>query len=233
MKEVLLNIQKLQKSFDGVVPVNDVSFSIQKGTITLISGENGAGKTTLFNLITGLEVSNMGTIIFNGEDISKATPLHIARLGIVRMYQQCRLFKNLFVWENLLAAIPNNYSNNAISMLFNSEKVKSEEIKQKERAFGLLHQFGLEDLFNKVAGELSFGQQKLISFCMIVMNETKLALLDEPFAGLNPKTIDQLANLILQMRKDHVTFLIIEHNTNKALSICDNHFAMDEGQIIY
>lgn len=227
----ILTIQNLNKSFDGVTPVKDVSFVVSKQSIVLITGENGAGKTTLFNLVTGLEKPTKGKIIFNGKNITGGPALEIAKHGIIRLYQQPRLFKNLLVWENLVSAAHQNAGNNFINLIFKAKTTKQEDENLKQKALYLLTQFGLEGLSNKTAGELSYGQQKLISFCMIVMNGVQLALLDEPFAGLNPQIIDQFSNMILQMRSEGITFLIIEHNINKALVIADRHIEMKEGKI--
>lgn len=227
----ILNIENLNKSFDGVVPIQDISFAISKQDIVLISGENGTGKTTLFNLITGLEKPTLGKIIFNGNNIETESALEISRLGLVRLYQQPRIFKNLLVWENLVAAAHNPIENSLVNLVFNYKKVRKTDEILKQKAFELLSKFGLQDLSNHLAGELSYGQQKLISFCMLIMNETQIALLDEPFAGLNPQTIDQFSQMIMQMNSEGVTFIIIEHNTNKALKICNQHIEMKEGKI--
>lgn len=227
----LLNIQNLNKSFDGVTPVKDVSFAVNRQSITLITGENAAGKTTLFNLITSLEKPTKGKIFFNGQNITGKPSLEIARLGIIRLYQQPRLFKNLLVWENLVSAAHTNLGNSFINLLFKSKAAKQEDKALKQKAIVLLTKFGLHDLSNQTAGELSYGQQKLVSFCLIAMNGTKLALLDEPYAGLNPKTIEQFSSMILQMRSEGITFLIIEHNISKALAIADRHIEMKDGYI--
>lgn len=227
----ILNIENLNKSFDGVAPVKDVSFAVSKHDIVLITGENGAGKTTLFNLITGLEKPTKGKITFNGNNIETKSALQISQLGIIRLYQQPRLFKNLLVWENLVSAAHHNIGNSFVNLIFNSKTARQEDETLKQKAIDLLTKFGLQDLSNQTAGELSYGQQKLISFCMIAMNGTQLALLDEPFAGLNPQTIEQFSTMILQMRKEGITFLIIEHNINKALAIADSHIEMKDGKI--
>lgn len=229
---VILNIENLNKSFDGVAPVKDVSFTVSKNSILLITGENGAGKTTLFNLITGLEKPTKGKIGFNGNNIETKTTLQISQLGIIRLYQQPRLFNNLLVWENLVSAAHHNIGNSFGNLIFKSKLARQEDESLKQKAFALLAKFGLQDLSNQIAGELSYGQQKLISFCMIAMNGTKLALLDEPFAGLNPQTIEKFCSMILQMRTEGVTFLIIEHNINKALTIADNHIEMKDGLVV-
>ena len=227
----ILNIQNLNKSFDGVAPVKDVSFAVSKQSITLITGENGAGKTTLFNLITGLEKPTKGKITFNGNNITGKSALEIAKHGIIRLYQQPRLFKNLLVWENLVSAAHQNAGNSFLNLIFKPKMAKQEDETLEQKAIDLLTKFGLQDMSNKTVGELSYGQQKLISFCMIAMNGTQLALLDEPFAGLNPQTIEQFSNMILQMRSEGITFLIIEHNINKALAIADSHIEMKDGTI--
>lgn len=227
----ILNIENLNKSFDGVAPVKDVSFAVSKHSIVLITGENGAGKTTLFNLVTGLEKPTKGKITFNGNNIENKSALQISKLGLIRLYQQPRLFKNLLVWENLVSAAHHNIGNSFVNLIFKSKTARQEDETLKQKAVDLLTKFGLQDLSNQTAGELSYGQQKLISFCMIAMNGTQLALLDEPFAGLNPQTIEQFSSMILQMRKEGITFLIIEHNINKALAIADSHIEMKDGEI--
>lgn len=227
----ILNIENLNKSFDGVAPVKDVTFSVNKQSITLITGENGAGKTTLFNLVTGLEKPTKGKVYFNGENITGKPALDIARKGIIRLYQQPRLFKNLAVWENLVAAAHQNAGNSFFSLIFKNKTTRQEEKSLQQKALVLLAKFGLQDLSDQTAGELSYGQQKLISFCMIAMNGTKLALLDEPFAGLNPQTIDRLSAMIVKMRDDEMTFIIIEHNLSRGLAIADCHIEMKDGRV--
>jgi ABC-type branched-subunit amino acid transport system ATPase component len=227
----ILKIENLCKSFDGVVPIKDVDFAINKQSIVLISGDNGAGKTTLFNLITGLEKPTNGKIIFDEIEIQTLSPLKIAQLGIVRLYQQPKLFKNLIVWENLVAAAAQPLGNSILNYFFNHKALKKESEVLKQKALDLLTKFNLLHLQNQLAGELSYGQQKLISFSMLAMANTKLALLDEPFAGLNPQTIEQCSNMILQMRDAGITFLIIEHNIKKALDITDFHYNLENGVI--
>ncbi len=227
----LLNIENLNKSFYGVSPVKDVSFDVHKQSITLITGENGAGKSTLFNLITGLEKPTKGNISFNGINITGKSVLEVAKYGIIRLYQKPRLFKNLFVWENLVSAAHQNTGNSFLNLIFKSKTVRQEDEMLKQKAIDLLTKFGLQHLSNQTAGELSYGQQKLICFCMIAMNGTQLVLLDEPFAGLNPQIIEQISSMILQMKKEGITFLIIEHNIKKALEIADSHIEMKDGKI--
>ncbi len=250
----LLTIKNLNKSFDGVTPVKNVSFTVKRQGIMLVTGENGAGKTTLFNLITGLESPTKGKIVFKGEDITGKSALEIAKHGIVRLYQQPRLFKNLLVWENLVSAAhqydrykwrydfnvwknlisaARQYaSNSLLYLIFKPKLARQEEDMLKHKANILLSKFGLQDLSHQIAGELSYGQQKMISFCMLAMNGAQLALLDEPFAGLNPQIIERFSNMILAMKGEGMTFLIIEHNIHKALVIADSHIEMKDGSIM-
>ncbi len=228
---IILSIENLYMSFDGVSPLKDVSFIVREQSIVVITGENGVGKTTLFNLITGLEKPKKGRISFKGTNILFKSALQISRLGITRLYQQPRLFKNLLVWENLVSAAHPKIGNSLLNLILKSKKIRNEDELLKIKANNLLEKFGLHDLSKQKVGELSYGQQKLVSFCMIIMNESQLVLLDEPFAGMNPKAIDQFCNMILEMRKEGATFLIIEHNINKALTIADNLLVMKEGVI--
>lgn len=227
----ILTVEHLNKSFGGVTPVSDVTFAVNKQSIVVITGENGVGKTTLFNLITGLEKPTRGKITFNGINVKTKTALQISRLGITRLYQQPRLFRNLLVWENLVAAAHNNVGDNFANMFVKPKLARQEDERSKQKAVDLLTKFGLQQLSGQVADELSYGQQKLISFCMIAMNGAQLALLDEPFAGLNPRTIEQFSHMILQMRGEGISFLIIEHNINKALAIADCHIEMSNGRV--
>lgn len=227
----ILKIENLNKSFDGVATIQDVSFNVNKGSIVLITGENGAGKTTLFNLITGLEKPTKGKIIYKGEEITSKAALQISRSGIIRLYQHPRLFKNLLVWENLVSAAHHNTGSHFFDLILKPRKSKKEDENLKKRSIEVLSKFGLEELCYQTAVELSYGQQKLISFCMLIMYGAQLALLDEPFAGLNPQTIERFSNMILHMKNEGTTFLIVEHNIEKALNICDNHLEMKNGKI--
>jgi ABC-type branched-subunit amino acid transport system ATPase component len=227
-----LEIKNLTKSFDGVLAIDDVSFSTVQGSITLIAGENGAGKTTLFNLITGLEKANKGQVFINGTDISSIDPLGRSRRGIVRLYQNPRIFKNLTVLDNLLVAAKNHNGDNFIKMILNPLLTKSFNLKFKKKALDILSRFDLQKMVEVNSGELSYGQQKLLSFCMIVMNCPQLILLDEPFSSLNPNMIGKTKEMILKMKELGITFLIIEHNLLESQNLCDQYIVMNEGQII-
>jgi ABC-type branched-subunit amino acid transport system ATPase component len=231
MDNPLLQIKALKKSFDGLTPIKNVNFELPAQSITLITGGNGAGKTTLFNLISGLEKPTEGSIFFENKDITHLSTLQVAQAGIVRLYQQPRLFKNLQVWENLVAAAAPNDGDKITYNLFQYKKTSANDKQLREKAVSLLTGFGLAEFSSRNAGELSYGQQKLISFCMLAMNGAKLGLLDEPFAGLNPQMIDKLSEMTRTMQSRGTAFLLIEHNLQKALALSDAHWEMSEGTI--
>lgn len=225
----LLKIQNVSKSFDGVIAVKDASFAIRTQDIVAITGENGAGKTTLFNLIAGLERPDTGTITFKEQQLDGRSPLEISRSGITRLYQHARLFRNLRVWENLVSAAENNPGNSLSTALLNPIRTRRADRLLKQEAIDLLRKFKLADLSGRLAGEISFGEQKLVSFCMVAMRGAQLALLDEPFSGLNPQMIERLSDIILLLRKEGITFLVVEHNIPKALALADRQIVMSGG----
>lgn len=210
---VLLNIQNLAKSFGTNQVLKAASFAVMERSITLITGENGAGKTTLFNLLSGLEKPSSGNIYYNNENITRKTPLSIAKAGIARLYQSPRLFSSLSVWDNLFLAAPNPATATC-------EKIHS-----------LLNYFQLQEYSQQAAGDLSYGQQKLIAFSMVALRQPKLLLLDEPFAGLSHPMINQLTQYILQLKEQGMTFIIIEHQFEKVLPIADRHFELADGHV--
>lgn len=228
----LLKIEHLKKSFGGVEPLKDVSLVLKQAEIMLLSGENGAGKTTLFNMITGLERPSSGTVIFDGHDLGNLNGLHISRLGITRLFQHTRLFGNLSVLDNLIVAAHQPYSGTLSNIVFRSRAVRMEKKKIKEQAILCLEKFGLQRLGAMLAGQLSYGQQKLIAFCMLTMNGVKLMLLDEPFAGLSPQMIDKFSEMILSINSHGASFMIVEHNINKTLPICHRQLVLRNGRVL-
>lgn len=231
MKKFILEINELCKSYDGVKIIDNVSLEAESGTICLITGENGAGKTTLFNMVNGLESPDDGNIFFNDVDITKFSPLNRARLGIGRLYQRPRLFRNLSVFDNLAASERNLDNISLLSRILKPLKNISIELSLQERIISILKFFNLEHKIDALAGELSYGEQKVISFCSIYINSPDLILLDEPFSGLNSYMIKPMKEIIKEMKDNGITFLIIEHNLIEANNLCDKHIIMHEGKI--
>jgi branched-chain amino acid transport system ATP-binding protein len=211
----LLKVDNLSKRFGSLQAVNDMTLSIETGKITGLIGPNGAGKTTLFNLITGGLNPDSGKIVFNGKDITHKKPYQIARMGIGRSWQLIRIFAKMTVLENLMIA---------------------ENLKQRnaqEYAMELLDLFGLTEEKGNYAGELSVGQQKMLSIARILMLDAELMLLDELAAGVNPPEQDKMMEVIHTLcDKEGKTFFIIEHDMDVIMGHCDRVICMNFGEKI-
>jgi len=225
----ILSIHKLAKHYDGVAAVKDATFDVVAKEIVAITGENGAGKTTLFNLLMGLQSPETGKVILNDQDLTGRSPLEIARSGMARLYQYPRLFKNLTVLDNVVAASEKNPGASLWGLLSNPAKARRADRSLRQSALDLLRLFGLDRVASRTSGELSFGERKLVSFSMLAFCRPDLGLLDEPFSGLNPRMVERMCEIIRQLRKEGMTFLLIEHNISKALDLADRHIEMVGG----
>lgn len=231
MHRIILQISNLIKSFNGIRAVDNISFSIEKATVTSIIGPNGAGKTTLFNLINGFINQDSGCVYYKGRKIDKLSPENRAKIGIGRLWQDIRLFRNMTVLENLLVAKKNNPGEIVRRNFFLPKSIAKFEKHNIELAEEILGFINLKIQQNTLAQNLSYGQQKLLAIGRLLMNDAELLLLDEPFAGVNPIMIDEISELIKKIVEQGKTILMIEHNVPKALSISDFVFVMDEGKI--
>lgn len=227
----VLSIQNISKSYEGSSVLKELSLDIDRGDIMLIDGDNGTGKSTLFNLITGVESPDSGCIYLRGNDITTRNTLTTSRLGLICLYQQPRLFKNLKVLDNVICAAPSEEDFSFFGQLFFAKKMKSKSAKNKTKALKILKEFNLAGLQNEIAGNLSYGQQKLIAFSMIGMTNADLILLDEPFAGLNPIMIAEVKKIIQHFQKEGKTIIIIEHNIEEAIKVCNKHLSLREGKL--
>lgn len=227
----ILEIKNLVKSFNGIKAVNNVSLSINSGTITSIIGPNGAGKTTLFNLINGLLSQDSGQIYYKNKLIDNYPQWDRAMLGIGRLWQDIRLFKNMTVLENLLVAKKHQPGEQILKTLFLRSRVTNIEKENVEYAERILNVINLESKRNCLAKDLSYGEQRLVAIGRLLMNDSDLLLLDEPFAGINPIMIEKISALIKKLIEQGKTILMIEHNVPKALSISDFVYVMNEGKI--
>lgn len=228
---VLLQITDLHKSFEGRKVLDGASMCLVSGTITLLTGDNGAGKTTLFNIISGVERADRGEILMNGEAITSAPPLHIAQLGVARLYQIPRLFKNLLVWENLVCGARENAGSTLMNSVFRPRASRVHDLVLKDQALSLLEQFGLKEAAYTPVHELSFGQQKLVGLCMLEMTECSLVLLDEPLAGLSTDMVGRVQDTIRELRTLGKTFFIIEHDIDRTAVIADRQVRLEAGNI--
>lgn len=226
----LLAATGLCKSFGGIKAVNEAEISVAQGSITGLIGPNGAGKTTLFNLLSSFIRPDKGRVIFDGEPIQNLQPHQIAQQGLVRTFQVARTLSRLSVLENMLLAAQKQTGENFWQVQLQLHVVAKEEKQLKEQAMSVLESVGLAHKAHEYAGGLSGGQRKLLEMGRALMTNPKLILLDEPAAGVNPRLIDDICDRIQNWNQNGMTFLIIEHNMDVIMSLCDRVWVLAEGR---
>ena len=225
----LLSASGLYKRFGGIKAVNNAQIHLKQGSITGLIGPNGAGKTTLFNLLSNFITPDEGKVILDGEPIHNFQPHQIAQQGMVRTFQVARVLSRLSVLENMLLAPQQQTGENFFQVWLQSKRIRKEEIDNKERAMSILESVGLVEKARDYAGALSGGQRKLLEIARALMINPKLILLDEPAAGVNPTLIGQICEHIINWNKQGISFLIIEHNMDVIMSLCDRVWVLAEG----
>jgi branched-chain amino acid transport system ATP-binding protein len=229
----ILATEGVTKSFGGLVAVNDVSVSIEKGEITGLIGPNGAGKSTLFDLMSGFLDPDDGTVTLKGEDVTGLRPDERAERGLIRTFQITRELSGMTVMNNMLLAAQENPGERIVPLLFRLGNVKEYEGDQRERAEDLLKYLELWELRDEYAGNLSGGQRKLLELGRSLMSDPDVLLLDEPMAGVNPDLTDHLLDRIMELRsEENRTFLIVEHDIETIMSISDTVIGMHNGEIL-
>ena len=228
----LLDIQSLVKKYYGLVAVDHVSLRIEDGEVVGLIGPNGSGKTTLFDCITKFSEPNEGKVFFLGKEITGQSAHAIALQGLVRTFQQARIFPKMNLVENLLLAgqqhrLPYQWSN-----LWARGDLKGKEIELLQRAKTLVEWVGLSALKEEWAGNLSYGQRKLLAMIMALMPEPRLLLLDEPTAAVNPVMIEKIKSMIRELNRKGQTFFIIEHNMDVIMDLCTRVIVLDHGETI-
>jgi neutral amino acid transport system ATP-binding protein len=217
----LLEVRSVSKSFGGNQALNNCSLSIESGKITGLIGPNGSGKTTLFNVVTGYEKVDAGTVTYNGTAITNAAPDRVFALGIGRTFQLTRIFPRLTVLENMHVAAQRH----SLGGLLGRWNASSES----KRAQELLDFVGITQLKDEPAANLSYGQKKLLEFAFILIADPKVILLDEPAGGVNPTMINHLAMRIKELNQRGITFLVVEHNMEFVMNLCDRVLVMHRG----
>ena len=216
----LLEIGGLTKRFGGIVAVNGCSLGVREGTITALIGPNGSGKTTLFNLVTGYLPADSGTVRFAGKPLGRANPARVARQGLLRTFQQARIFPQLTVVENLAAAVQQPWWGAMYTRVRRGERLLALE---------LLEEFGLTRHVDLPASELSYGQQKLLEFATTLMSRPRIVLLDEPAAGINPVLVERITHRIRDLNREGMTFLVVEHDMGFVMDLSDHVVVLDHG----
>ncbi len=222
----ILEVKNVSKFFGGVKANVDVTMSVKQGSIVGLIGPNGSGKTTLFNSIVGTHPIDSGSIKFNGTEVSQLPVPVVAKLGLLRTFQQTRIYGKLNCIDNML--ISNKTDKEGLFSVFS--KIPPE---LNEKAENLLNFVGLYQKRKLRAGDLSFGQQKLLELAMALMNEPKMLLLDEPTAGINPTLINGIIDRLIKVNKEFdITLLVIEHNMRVIMSLAQNIFCLAHGELL-
>ncbi len=255
MSENLLKIENATMQFGGVVAVDNLNLSIDRGEIVALIGPNGAGKTTAFNVVTGVYQPTNGAVWFNGAKIIEnhpqgkmkklykgehngeytqsiaPTPDKITKLGMARTFQNIRLWKSQTVFDNVLIAKHCRATSNVFSATFRLNR--KEEARQRENVAELLNAVGLYDVKDELATALPYGKQRRLEIARALAAEPQLLLLDEPAAGMNPQETDELTAFIAEIRKKfHLTVFLIEHHMNLVMGISDRIYVLDFGKLI-
>ena len=214
----------LTKSFGGVHAVRDATVTFHHGKINALIGPNGSGKTTFFNCVTGMIKPDSGTVTFRGEDITRRAPHKIARAGIGRSFQLCRVFPRMTVLENMLVAVRRTTVRELLAGARNPEEI--------DKARALLVRVGIDHLENVEARNLSYGQQKLLELAGVLMGDPDTIMLDEPAGGVNPALIGRIGTLVQELNAEGKTFLVVEHNMDMVMSLSHHVIVFDRGRPI-
>jgi branched-chain amino acid transport system ATP-binding protein len=227
MTAEILALSDITISFGGIKALSNVSCSIERGKIVGVIGPNGAGKTTLFNVITGAYTATSGQVSFDGHSISDWPAHRIARAGVIRTFQNIRLFSSMSVWEHLLVAQPLRRS---IADQFLPTQWSSADLVRHAKE--VLHFFDLEAVAHQPAKSLSYGMQRKVEMARALVAAPKILLLDEPVAGMNHEEAESIRRQMLRLREDGMTILLIEHDMNFVMNLCDFIYVLDGGTMI-
>lgn len=232
MTELLLEARQISKSFGGLKAISNISFSITEKCIYGIIGPNGAGKTTLFNILTGFYPADSGELLFEGKTILNQSPDRINKAGIARTFQNIRLFGNLTALENIMVGRHSKSHAGVVGAILRNHATRIEENHIIDTAQELLLYVGLQNVGNKMANTLSYGDQRRLEIARALATEAKLLALDEPAAGMNPTETTQLKILLEKIHADNITILLIEHDVKLMMNICERILVLDHGEII-
>src|SRR5450631_152645 len=230
-RDIVLAVRGLSKRFGGIVAADDLALELPRGTITALVGPNGAGKTTVFNLLTGALRPDAGRILLNGEDIFGLRPDEVARRGMVRSYQNVRIFPTLTALDNVMLAIPRQPGEQIVPLFLQPARTARVERQVRERALEWLRFVGIDAYAGYPAGALAFGQQKLIALARVLATDAAVVLLDEPASGIDQPWVDVMLRLIEELRVHGRTVCIVEHNLHVVDRLADHTYFMELGRI--
>ena len=229
----MVEVRGISRRFGGLLAVNNVSFSVQKGEIFGLIGPNGAGKTTLFNVMTGLIPATAGRLIYQGQDITRLPPHRIAAKGIARTFQNIRLFGNLPALQNVMIAQHVHTHSGVITGVLGLPSDRAEEQRTREKAMALLDLVGLSRRAHETAINFPYGDQRRLEIARALALDPALLLLDEPAAGMNTNEKHELSAFIRRICDQfHLTVVLIEHHVPLVMGLCDRIAVLNFGQLI-
>jgi len=220
------------KSFDGIQAVTSFSMSLVPGKIITLIGPNGCGKTTVFNIISGFINPDKGKVYLNGKEVTNRKPHELVKLGLVRSWQDVRIFRNMTVLDNVMAAIPVQSGESLLSIFLRPLKVKREEEENMRRAMGYLEFVKLADKAYKLAGEISFAEQKQLSLARLLATQCSIMLFDEPASGMDAVTTENMEKMILKLAELGRTICVVEHNLDLVKGLSDESLFMVQGEVL-
>ncbi|MFC5592107.1 ABC transporter ATP-binding protein [Sporosarcina soli] len=229
----MLTFKDVTVQFAGLTAINKLSFEVSQGTIHSIIGPNGAGKTTVFNNISRFYTPTSGEIRFNGKDLLQFKPHQVIKEGIARSFQNVELFADMSVLDNLLTGLHPVLKKNIFSIALNLPSIRKTEKESIQIAEEVMQMLGISELANEKVTNLSFGYQKMVDIGRAMMSDTKLILLDEPVAGMNPTETKRISELIVRLRDEmNYTVLIVEHDMSLVMRVSDYVTVMNFGRKI-
>jgi branched-chain amino acid transport system ATP-binding protein len=233
MSEYLLEVKDLCMRFGGLLAVDHVGFNVRPQEVFAIIGPNGAGKTTVFNCISGFYQPSSGSVVLGGQSIAGQSSHQVANHGVVRTFQNVRLFKNMTALENLLVAQHRTGQVSLLSGLFNTPGYRRAEQEKIDNAMKWLEVMGLSTMANREAGNLAYGHQRRLEIARCMITKPRVLMLDEPAAGLNPQEKKDLQYLIDDLRKKYgVAVLLIEHDMSLVMGVSERILVMEYGKPI-
>lgn len=227
----MLELKNIHKSFGEREILSGINLTLEKGNVYTLMGANGSGKTTLFNIITNFLKADQGTILFKGKRIDHLSPVAINSLGITRTFQNLRLIEGLSVKENILLAFKGNKGERIWNALLPGIFLKNDNAYFEQRADEIIGKVFLDDVAENKAGEISYGQQKLLTLGCCLANNAELLLLDEPVAGINPIYWGKISKIINEIKASEKTVLLIEHHTDFIEAISDTLLFLNDGAV--
>lgn len=228
----VLEIEGLYKSFGGIVVAEDINLKVSAGQILGLIGPNGAGKTSLFNLISGVERQDQGRVMLNGVSFKGMSIPARARQGLARTWQNLRLFQSLTVLDNLLIGTREYPGERMWNVFLRPAHLAEHERESVEKALAVLERVGLQDVWDHVVTDISYGQQKLVGVGRALMNDADCLLLDEPMAGVEGKAYETMQRVVRDAASSGVAVCVVEHNVSFIKDLCDSGIFMFSGRIL-